>query len=426
MNSKANYPPKPFVLSAAAADSLEQLADQLVAETLTANDEFISRGCITDKVQWRSLKKKDNITAYRSRSWRTSKPRPRINSADTDALAKFPEKPEFYPVTEKNIQNALNSSYLGVSATCPEVNDFENKSLEVETMKKSRPDHVPMVFCTGSVPGSVEDAALGFLADTEARTRTRTSKCTDANVDDAKILARIEGPSYEDPFRFLGVKWLTLSTPGAAKHFIKARDYLVLESSGMALDSDGELFCYLLIHSIVLDEVPEFDSFGFVRQTFSTCHIIRPYTEGEVKVFSRGFTDSTSKLTERLSMNQHCDILMAVPQMIEEANTRKLMWLLQNERQSVGHLRPAQEPEQLDTCQSCNDNLSSGLGKLFDYSICVLCRHSACRKCTVKICFTGEHKMKTMIKFCLKCYLEAKRLSAWRVGINSLSITGKV
>ncbi|KAG2775576.1 hypothetical protein PC116_g31850, partial [Phytophthora cactorum] len=148
---------------------------------------------------------------------------------------------------------------------------------------------------------SVEDAALGFLADTEARTKTRTSKCTDANVDDAKILARIEGPSFDDPFRFLGVKWLTLSTPGAAKYFIKSRDYLILESSGMALDSDGERFCYLLSHSIALDEVPEFESFGFARQTFSACHIIRPSdTEREVKVFSRGFTDSVGKLTERL------------------------------------------------------------------------------------------------------------------------------
>ncbi|RAW20850.1 hypothetical protein PC110_g22707, partial [Phytophthora cactorum] len=296
MNVEVNYPPKPCVLSAAAANSLELLADQLVAETLSASDEFISRGCVVDKVQWKTLKKKDNITAYRSRSWRTSKSRPRISSADTDALAKSPEKPEFYPITEKNIKSALSSSYLGVSATCPEASDFKTRSLDVleqKVMEKSRSDHVLMVFCTGSVPGSVEDAALGFLADTEARTKTRTSKCTDANVDDAKILARIEGPSFDDPFRFLGVKWLTLSTPGAAKYFIKSRDYLILESSGMALDSDGERFCYLLSHSIALDEVPEFESFGFARQTFSACHIIRPSdTEREVKVFSRGFTDS--------------------------------------------------------------------------------------------------------------------------------------
>ncbi|KAG2777729.1 hypothetical protein Pcac1_g11787 [Phytophthora cactorum] len=310
MNVEVNYPPKPCVLSAAAANSLELLADQLVAETLSASDEFISRGCVVDKVQWKTLKKKDNITAYRSRSWRTSKSRPRISSADTDALAKSPEKPEFYPITEKNIKSALSSSYLGVSATCPEASDFKTRSLDVleqKVMEKSRSDHVLMVFCTGSVPGSVEDAALGFLADTEARTKTRTSKCTDANVDDAKILARIEGPSFDDPFRFLGVKWLTLSTPGAAKYFIKSRDYLILESSGMALDSDGERFCYLLSHSIALDEVPEFESFGFARQTFLACHIIRPSdTEREVKVFSRGFTDSVGKLTERLNMNQYC------------------------------------------------------------------------------------------------------------------------
>ncbi|KAF4032581.1 hypothetical protein GN244_ATG15513 [Phytophthora infestans] len=423
MNFEVNYPPKPFVLSAATATSLDELADQLVAESLAASDEFISQGCVVDKVQWKILKKKDNITAYRSRRWGAPKPRPRINSEDTDALAKYPEKPEFYPVTEKNIKSALSSSYLSVSATCPEANDYENKSLEIKMLEKSRPNHAPMVFCTGSVPGSVEDAALGFLADTDFRTKTRTSKCTDANVDNAKILACIEGPSFEDPFRFLGVKWLTLSTPGAAKHFIKSRDYLILESSGMALDSDGERFCYLLIHSIKLDKVPEYGNFGFVRQTFSACHIIRPSgVDRGVQIFSRGFTNYVGKLTERLSMNQYCDVLMTVPQMIEEAYTRKLMWLLQTERQGVGNLRPTLEAQGLDTCHSCNGNLNSGLGKLFDYSICVLCRQSACRKCTVKRSLHREHKRQLPTKFCLKCYLEAKRLSAWRVGVNSLSV----
>ncbi|KAG7379117.1 hypothetical protein PHYPSEUDO_009064 [Phytophthora pseudosyringae] len=438
MDAAVKYPPKPLTLSAAAAHALEQVADQLVAETLRASDEFISQGRAVDKVRWKTLKKKDNLTSYRSRNGGPAQSqRPRIASADTDALAESPEMPEFYPITEKNIQSALSASYLGVSATCPEATDFESDShhvevvLEPKMMEMPRPESAPMVFCTGSVPGTVEDAALGFLADTEVRTRDRTSNCTDANVDDARVLARIQGPSFEDPFRFLGVKWLALSTPGAARHFVKSRDYLFLESSGMALDSDGERFCYLLNHSIVLEEVPEFVSSGFVRQTFSACHIIRPSgTEGGVEVFSRGFTGSVGSLAERLNMNQYGDVLMAVPQMIEEAYSRKLVWLLQTEPHGVGSLRAALAPgHSLDICQSCNDKLNSGIGKLFDYAICVLCRQSACRKCTVKRLFSrkaGESKRqkKIAIKFCLKCYLEAKNLSAWQVGVNSLSVTG--
>eukprot|EP00644_Phytophthora_capsici_P008969 jgi/Phyca11/101944/e_gw1.6.493.1 len=435
-----NYPPKPFTLSAVTANALEQLADQLVAETLIKCDDFISRGRVVDKVQWKTLKTKDSMTAFRARAGASSKSRPRIDSEDTDALAHSPETPEFYPITEKNIQNALSASYLGVSTTCPEAHDFDDGTtafqdvLELQTMEKSRPQNSSMVFCTGFATGTVEDAALGFLAETEDRTQRRTSLCTEAQVDKVKILTRIQGPTFDDPFRFLGVKWMALSTPGAAKRFLKpkSRDYLVLESSGMALDSDGERFCYLLSHSVVLDQVPELKHVE--RQTFSACHIIRPTTtEGEVEIFSRGFKMATKSLVERLSMNQYCDILLTVPQMIEEAYTRKLLWLLRTEAQLVRRLPmalvPAESAQALEACPSCNDKLNSGIGKLFDYSICVLCRQSACRKCTVKRCLAreeaGNSKKRFTLKFCLNCYLEAKNLSAWQVGINSLSVTGQ-
>ncbi|KAL3657169.1 hypothetical protein V7S43_017963 [Phytophthora oleae] len=428
-----NYPPKPFTLPPAAAKALEQLADQFVAETLSESDEFIYQSRVVDKVQWKTLKTKDSVTAFRSRVCApSSKSRSRIDSEDADALAQSPEMPEFYPITEKNIQSALSASYLGVSATCPEAHDREGTVYqEPKTMDKSRPKNSPMVFCTGFSPGTVEDAALGFLAETEARTQLRTLMCTEAQVDRVQILARIQGPSFEDPFRFLGVKWMALSIPGAAKRYLKPRDYLLLESSGMALDSDGERFCYLLSHSIVLDQVPEFGCFE--RQTFSACHIVRPSKgEGEVEIFSRGFKMATKSLVERLSMNQYCDVLLAVPLMIEEAYTRKLIWLLRTEARGVRSLRmalvPTEPGQALEACLSCNDKLNSGIGKLFGYSICVLCRQCACRKCTVKRFLpreAGNSKKKIALKFCLKCYLEAKNLSAWQVGINSLSVTGQ-
>jgi hypothetical protein len=435
--SDAKNPPTRLTLTADAAGALERLADHLVAETLRASDDFIDRGRAVDKAQWKTIKKKDTMTAYRSRACNSAKARRgRTVSESTEPVAECPQMPEFYPTIDKELKTALEDTYLSVSDTSPEEwaspEEFSLEDvLEQKIMEKSRPEHASMVLSTGSIPGTVEDAALGFLADTEARTRQRAATCSDRVVDFVRILARIQGPTFDDPFRFLGVKWWAHSAPGATGHFIKPRDCLVIESSGMALDADGERFCYLLVHSITLDEVPEFGDTGLVRETFSACHIIRSSgTEGDVDVFCRGFVDPAGSLTERMSISQYCEGLMAVPQMIEMAYTRKLAWLLQTEPPSVTCLSPAPTGLALDTCHCCAGKLNRGVAKLLDESICILCRHSACRKCTVKRgCLQDaggpRRTKKTTLKFCLKCYLEAKNLPAWKVGLNSLSVTAE-
>ncbi|KAE9005316.1 hypothetical protein PR003_g18227 [Phytophthora rubi] len=432
------YPPKSLKLSAANANALELLADQLVAETLCASDDFISCGRVVDKTQWKTVKRKNNLTVYRARKLAADRNRrSRFDSEDTEAVAESPHMPEFFPSNDKNFESCLADSYLAVSATCHEDNDSDDEFqgglnmediLQQKVMEKAKPGHVPMIFCTGVVPGTVEDAALGFLADTEARTRARSCISGHTTVDDVQILARIQDPTFDDPFRFLGVKWWAHSTPGAAGRFIKPRDSVVIESSGMAVDADGERFCYLLTHSIVLDEVPEFNKFGRLRITFSTCRIVRPHgTAGNVvKIFCRGFIDSAGSLSERLATYLFCESLMRMPRIMEEANKRKLAWLLQSKRHCGSSLGPAGQG--VDACPSCNEKLSRGVEMLLDYSICILCRHSTCRKCTIRktlLLETGGPKglTKTTKDFCLRCYLEAKSLSAWQVGIDSLSVT---
>ncbi|GMF16647.1 unnamed protein product [Phytophthora lilii] len=433
------YPPKPLTLSTASANDLELLADQLVAETLRSSDDFISQGRTVNRGHWKTVKSKNNMTTYRERKGSSSKIlRGRTSSEATEAFEEGPQLPEFCPSVDKNmtIQSVLEATYLSVSGTGQHDNDTDDETpeeftmediLEQKVMEKSKPEIAPMVLCTGVIPGTVEDAALGFIADTEARTRVRNSKISETAIEDVRILSHIQGPSFDDPFRFLGIKWWTQSTSGAAAHFIKPRDCLVLESSGMALDADGNRFCYLLSHSISLDEVPEFGQSDYERLTFSACHIIRPHdAAGKVEVFCRGFMDPAGSFTERLSIYRFCNSLMTVPHVIDKAYSRKLAWLLEKEPRGISTLGPSGQT--LATCASCCEKLNRGVGKLLDYSICILCRHSACWKCTKKTTLLleacGSSKLtKRAMDFCLKCLLEAKELPAWQVGVSSLLVT---
>ncbi|EGZ18830.1 hypothetical protein PHYSODRAFT_504338 [Phytophthora sojae] len=374
------------------------------------------------------------MTAYRSRKRASSRfRRERVPSDETEAVPASPQLPSFYPAIDKKLEHALSETYPSV--TYDSEDELEDELsyvdvLEQKVLEKARPEHAPMVFCTGVVPGTVEDAAFGFLADTEARSRTRNSGNRDVAADDVRILARIHGPTQGDPFRFLGVKWCSHSTPGPAGKLIKPRDYLVIESTGIAFDSDGERFCYVLHHSIMLDEVPDYQKFGNVRVTFSACHIMRPHqTAGAIEIFCRGFMDTGGNLAERLTTYIFCDALMIAPQTVEEAYTRKLLWLYRSRRRADSSPPGLESLRISDTCPCCHGKLHTGLAKLLEgatNSMCQLCRHTVCRKCAVKKALPldiGGPKQLTMqtLDFCLGCYLQAKGLSAWRVAIATMS-----
>lgn len=121
----------------------------------------------------------------------------------------------------------------------------------------------------------MEDAAFGALADNEARWRLRDTYIGDG-YDDVKLLATVQAPTREDPFRFLGVKWAT-KTMGT---FMTQRDMVYVESTGVTRDSNGEKAAYLLMHSYALDRVPELSEFGVIRARISSCFIIRTHSEG--------------------------------------------------------------------------------------------------------------------------------------------------
>ncbi|KAG6612315.1 START-like domain [Phytophthora cinnamomi] len=426
----SRLPTEAFPLSAVDANALELLADQLVAETLRTHDDFVAQGRIVDLMRWKMVKERNNMTAYRN--WKRSSSRfrrERIQSDETEAVVTSPQMPSFFPATDKKLEYALSETYpsvtfLGDDSEDEFLDEFSYVDvLEQNVMEKARPERVPMVFCTGVVPGTVEDAAFGFLEDTEARSRTRNASIKDVVVDDMRILARIHGPTQDDPFRFLGVKWCCHSTAGPAGRFVKPRDYLIIESTGIALDSDGERFSYALNHSIVLDEVPNFRKFGNLRMTFSACHIMRPHqTAGAIEIFCRGFMDTAGNIAERLCTYMFCEGLMGVPQTVEESYARKLLWLYHTRRRGDRSLSLA-SLQVSDACPCCHEKLHTGFAKLLEgNSMCQLCRQTICRKCTVKkalplhIGGPKQLKMKTL-DFCLGCYLQAKDLSAWQVAM---------
>ncbi|RLN91784.1 hypothetical protein BBJ28_00004819 [Nothophytophthora sp. Chile5] len=437
LSPQAIYPPRPFPLSADGKRALESLADQLVAETLHASEDFSAQGRVVDPARWKAVKQKNNMTAYRARkSSALSSRRDRTASADTVGVAASPQMPKLYPADEKALQDVETAP----SMTLLDDDDSDDGGCElyhvdyseVNVLEEARPDRVPLVFSVGVVPGTIEDAALGFLADTELRSRMRNSTSKEVVAEDVRILAQIHGPTRDDPFRFLGIKWCSHRTDGAVGCFVKPRDYVIIESTGLALDSNGERFCYLLNHSIELNEVPDFRALGQVRMTFSACHIVRSVDRpGAVEMFCRGFMDSGGSFSERMCTFMFCDGLLTVPTIVEESYMKKLAWLLLNQQQRFSSGADS-ALKTLDRCQCCHERLATGVAKLLESTTtCCLCRRGICRKCIVKKtlpqgAMSAKHQAMKYLDFCLDCYLKAKELSAWHVAMATMAVQEEI
>ncbi|KAL4134143.1 hypothetical protein PRIC2_004454 [Phytophthora ramorum] len=452
-HSDVVYPPVPLTLRAEDEKAIEALADRLVAETLHASEDFASQGRVADPSCWKVIKEKDSIVAYLDISNACPLRRDRFWSEDTVVVTASPQNPTLYPTSGRSFEAFQRQ---GLAALDDDSEDEQSchhddfvklgakGGFETSVLEKFRPENVPIVFSSGVFPGKVEDMALGFLADTEARTRMRNNTHKEVIVEDMKILATIHGPTRDDPFRFLGVKWSSYSSGRTMALVVKPRDYLVIESTGMALDSNGQRFCYMLNHSIEMDEVPTFRDIGKVRIALSSCHLVRSCEDGEsVRAYARGFLDIRGSFSPRLGAVQFAESLVAVPKVLEEAYLKKLAWMMHdrlglsttstssasdsnsNSCSSSGSSKVGADTS--SSCSCCHGKLSSRLGGLMERkSVCNLCRETVCHKCTVKKSLPLESSRgrlleKKGVECCLNCYLKAKRLSAWHVAMATVS-----
>ncbi|EGZ18832.1 hypothetical protein PHYSODRAFT_502547 [Phytophthora sojae] len=416
------YPPMPLNLSDEDKHSIEKLADRLVAETLRANEEFAARGHVADPSCWKPIKEKDHVVAYLDIATAGNKARPskreRLWSEDTVVVASSPQNPTLYPTSDRDLQDLLRSGPLNTFDDS-DSDDDRSQSLhhdeftkfgakggsEMSVLEKFRPADVPIVFSSGVLPGTVEDMAFSFLADTDERSRMRFNTNKDCIVEDMRILSKIRGPTKDNPFQFLGVKWCSHTPSRTVSLVVKPRDYLIIESTGMALDSNGERFSYFLNHSIEMDEVPTFREFGQVRTIFSACHIIRPHkkkhSDGEfIEVFARGFMLIGGSFSVRLSATQLADGLLLMPRFLEESFLKKLAWLM--------HDKLRWSSSSSNTSDSATNSFSSNSSS----RSMVLLPVEGSR---------GRHMKKKELEFCLNCYLRAKRLPAWHVAVATLA-----
>ncbi|KAG2777618.1 hypothetical protein Pcac1_g11816 [Phytophthora cactorum] len=398
----------PLELSNSEKQAIVNYTEELVAETLMASEKFVAHHRKLNPERWKYVKTQEHLHVYRSR---------RRKSSSTL------EPPQLLDMSSGGSYASSEASQTKASSSRGHSHRHDADYLtDGSLLERARPDRVPLMVITGKMEGTVEDAAFGALADNEARWRLRDAYIGD-EYDAQKILATLETPSDDDPFRFLGVKWATkvLGT------FITQRDMVYVESTGISRDTNGERVAYVLKHSYALDRVPELTEFGVIRARISSCFILRTHSERQVEVFCRAFNDMGGDIMEGVTVNLFKEMLLAVGGLVQCAYVKKLRWQMSaREREAREHATTLAAQAHAPThCASCHHSLSK-FGRLIQCgTACQVCHRVFCNKCTVSkrvgVDFgnSGGITEKRM-DFCQDCMKLAMKLSAWSIALETL------
>ncbi|TMW61360.1 hypothetical protein Poli38472_012551 [Pythium oligandrum] len=278
---------------------------------------------------------------------------------------------------------------------------------------------VPMVAGVGHVEGNLEDVAFGLYAGDEVSWKERGAYIKDG-YNYSRILSTILGPTSEDPYRFLGVKWFAREEKNLVYGtMIQDRDFLVIEATGIAQDELGEPHGYYVIHSFRHPLVPEYTDRKMLRCEISLCIISRQVSPNMVRLFTRGFIDPKGSLTPSMAISVSTKRLSVCMKTVETAHSRKLVWLMKQSRTGQG--RQHTEVASSRACEVCNKSfrfLSANL------SFCQVCSKCICTKCTVQrkvvVDATADCATKHLLPFCSACVLEAKHLAPHSIALDTI------
>ncbi|CEG43927.1 Zinc finger, RING/FYVE/PHD-type [Plasmopara halstedii] len=213
---------------------------------------------------------------------------------------------------------------------------------------------LPVLQLVGSVPGSMDDAMYGSLGATVDAMRVK-SAYERKNTTASAVLATINTPTTNDPFRSLTVKWIEQEGPTIDHHRFHPlhypitfpgagtrEDLVFLEATGTTRLITGERIGYQLRHSV---HFPQTHIRQNVRRgNMSTCTLFRDGDakslnasdgpcRGSVEVFARTCL-SGGNAAVRSAITQ----LAATGAVVLCGRMKKLAWMLAQRQPPTQHM----------------------------------------------------------------------------------------
>ncbi|ETP34520.1 hypothetical protein F442_17167 [Phytophthora nicotianae P10297] len=282
---------------------------------------------------------------------------------------------------------------------------------------------MPTLLQVGTIEGTLNDVMYGSASFDAVGTLIKSSY-TAEEVVDAETLYELQGPTSEEPFRFLGIKWVVKSTSSTVKAFVWPRDLTFIAATGILTRQGGERVGYHLMHSVDLGKgYGPLEGKRIVRGRISSCYLYRQTSSNTVDVYMKTNFEPNGSVHESVALLSAANSLTYCLKSSLCAQNKKLSWLLAHPKiddTEAGSARPSTvRIKKRNDCGVC----TRPIGTFSRCHTCRVCNARACSTCFVKkkLSFPGQgHKTveQRSVVICTHCLTHARKL-------NSLEIAEK-
>ncbi|CAI5726276.1 unnamed protein product [Hyaloperonospora brassicae] len=273
-----------------------------------------------------------------------------------------------------------------------------------------RTKSLPASLMVGPLPGTLEENMFGLVSPTLDDMRLKASYLHDVSA--AAVLATIVAPSVENPFRSVVVKWMEIDIPGASLGLVRNRDYVYLESCGIAELDTGERLGYHLLHSVSFPQAHELPS--RVRGNMSFCGVFCQEGPDRTDCRGTGIMDPGGDGARVMAIMAMVQATMAGLKYSYCGRMKKLVQVLSQRPEERVKERRALVAQPV--CVTCSKPIKTGKLKLSvgkSSGTCKLCDGLLCSTCKIakKLSFLRPaeqpHLVQRKVTFCVQCLVEA-------------------
>ncbi|KAG6616612.1 NADH-ubiquinone oxidoreductase chain 5 [Phytophthora cinnamomi] len=402
------------------AREYRSVADESFIETRALYEDFLyERKQSLDTRRWKHVRTKGTMKVYRQRS----------GSSDTSN----------FNISASSTSAAPGATSLS-STSSPDPLEVDDDALLIGPASSlSVATKIPVVVCTGTMQGKLDEVMYGIFVHDTASLQRRSIYGKDS-IDDTVMLGTLESPTEANPFDFLGVAWILYSAPGLGA-IVKQRDYVVLVRTGFATTSRGERIGFSIAQSISHPDLPELKSDDIVRASMSFCVIFRQQSDQIVEAFAHAVIDPGGTILTFFALQEIANSMLGMGAPIECAQAKKLRWYV---HKTAAEKHAMDCTNFFDTSKSSSSSSSSAtteqtaagrvivtedrnmcaycrksIGKLFSTQSlkCTVCHECVCKRCSVnkELVVRSSHSKSGMTahsyNFCLGCFLAARNQS---------------
>ncbi|KAG6616610.1 NADH-ubiquinone oxidoreductase chain 5 [Phytophthora cinnamomi] len=400
-----------------------EISDACLAEVLDKYEEYLYQGeRHIDERRWKKVKSRESVVVYRERS-----------TSDADLSNK-----SGHDFGSSSSSNSSGPAYHARHDTSTAVETVSNGPLSGLGAALAAGTKIPVMICTASIPGTLEDAMYGSYVDDAASFRRRSAYEQDL-ADDIGMLATFDRPSQKDPFQFMGLTWVLRSFPGLGA-VVKPRDFLLLQRIGLSRTSRGELLGFTITQSVPHRDLPELPQYEIIRGKLSTATIYRQMGD-LVDVFVQIVMQPGGNALNYFMIQETATSIMSVGKPMDVAQNKKLFWLMRKNAVEASMTTPRSpstrsassssssstqhrlQRHESDHCAACKKSLA----RIFSTagSFCQICQKRVCSRCSVTKKLVIDASEKTVVirpfNFCLGCSLTARSYSPLQVHAEELA-----